>query len=47
MSVSGKKQQPAKRPVVGLAKCPTGIAGLDEITKGGLPQGRPTLTKHL
>ncbi|MFA6240756.1 MAG: circadian clock protein KaiC [Candidatus Hydrogenedentales bacterium] len=29
--------------VVGLAKCPTGITGLDEITKGGLPQGRPTL----
>jgi circadian clock protein KaiC len=26
-----------------LAKAPTGIAGLDEITHGGLPQGRPTL----
>src|ERR1051325_9544370 len=26
-----------------LPKCPTGIAGLDEITRGGLPQGRPTL----
>lgn len=26
-----------------LAKCPTGIEGLDEITKGGLPKGRPTL----
>ena len=26
-----------------LEKCPTGIAGLDEITGGGLPQGRPTL----
>src|ERR1051325_4901363 len=26
-----------------LPKCPTGIAGLDEITGGGLPQGRPTL----
>lgn len=26
-----------------LAKCPTGIKGLDEITNGGLPQGRPTL----
>jgi circadian clock protein KaiC len=26
-----------------LAKCPTGIRGLDEITQGGLPQGRPTL----
>lgn len=27
----------------GLIKCPTGIQGLDEITEGGLPQGRPTL----
>jgi circadian clock protein KaiC len=26
-----------------LKKCPTGIQGLDEITFGGLPQGRPTL----
>jgi circadian clock protein KaiC len=26
-----------------LAKCLTGIQGLDEITGGGLPQGRPTL----
>ncbi|HEY9653729.1 MAG TPA: ATPase domain-containing protein, partial [Coleofasciculaceae cyanobacterium] len=26
-----------------LKKCPTGIQGLDEITGGGLPQGRPTL----
>ncbi len=26
-----------------LAKCPTGIQGLDEITEGGLPLGRPTL----
>ena len=26
-----------------LRKCPTGIKGLDEITGGGLPQGRPTL----
>ena len=26
-----------------LAKTPTGIRGLDEITEGGLPQGRPTL----
>ncbi len=27
----------------GIQKCPTGIAGLDQITEGGLPQGRPTL----
>jgi circadian clock protein KaiC len=26
-----------------LPKCPTGIGGLDEITGGGLPRGRPTL----
>jgi circadian clock protein KaiC len=26
-----------------LPKAPTGIAGLDEITHGGLPKGRPTL----
>jgi circadian clock protein KaiC len=26
-----------------LPKCPTGIAGLDQITAGGLPRGRPTL----
>src|SRR5947199_388975 len=27
----------------GLAKSPTGIKGLDDITLGGLPKGRPTL----
>ncbi len=26
-----------------LAKAPTGIRGLDEVTEGGLPRGRPTL----
>jgi circadian clock protein KaiC len=26
-----------------LEKCPTGIHGLDEVTGGGLPRGRPTL----
>jgi circadian clock protein KaiC len=30
-------------PVAHLPKCPTGIQGLDEITSGGLPRGRPTL----
>ncbi len=30
-------------PVILLPKCPTGIQGLDEITGGGLPRGRPTL----
>lgn len=32
-----------KRALPGLSKCPTGIKGLDEITVGGLPRGRPTL----
>jgi circadian clock protein KaiC len=32
-----------KHDVVVLEKCPTGIKGLDEITMGGLPKGRPTL----
>jgi circadian clock protein KaiC len=32
--------RPASRT---LPKCPTGIAGLDEVTGGGLPRGRPTL----
>src|SRR3984957_12212003 len=27
----------------GLAKALTGISGLDELTSGGLPRGRPTL----
>ena len=29
--------------VLALPKAPTGIQGLDEITGGGLPAGRPTL----
>ncbi|BAT53830.1 hypothetical protein NOS3756_27930 [Nostoc sp. NIES-3756] len=33
---------PQLKPTM-LAKCPTGIQGLDEITYGGLPQGRPIL----
>jgi circadian clock protein KaiC len=34
---------PRSKSVTELAKCPTGIAGLDEITNGGIPRGRPTL----
>ena len=30
-------------PTPSLLKCPTGIQGLDEVTGGGLPKGRPTL----
>ena len=29
--------------VVGILKAPTGVVGLDEVTDGGLPAGRPTL----
>src|SRR5262245_22546181 len=38
---SKQGRSPSRRPR--LRKTPTGIAGLDEITGGGLPQGRPTL----
>ncbi len=39
-----KKSTPKSTAVIGpLAKCPTGIRGLDEITGGGLPRGRPSL----
>jgi circadian clock protein KaiC len=37
---------PHKKPLPDrfqLEKCPTGIQGLDEITLGGIPRGRPTL----
>jgi len=37
-----KKNHPAREPK-SIQKAPTGIAGLDEITFGGLPKGRPTL----
>ena len=35
--------QPANHRSSTLPKSPTGIQGLDEITGGGLPTGRPTL----
>src|SRR5450631_66199 len=40
---TNKSKKKAEILPLGLAKCPTGIHGLDEITLGGLPQGRPTL----
>jgi circadian clock protein KaiC len=33
----------SKRAMERLAKAPSGIHGLDEVTAGGLPRGRPTL----
>jgi len=38
--VKAERRAPARDV---LPKAPTGIAGLDEITGGGLPKGRPTL----
>src|SRR6266567_2876488 len=38
-----KPNKNVKPAVEVLQKCPTGIKGLDEITGGGLPKGRPTL----
>ena len=40
MAKAALHRTPATR---GLAKAPTGVQGLDEITGGGLPRGRPTL----
>ena len=38
-----KKQKKERIVNKTLPKTPTGISGLDEITEGGLPKGRPTL----
>ncbi len=38
-----ERQARPRKVIAGLEKCPTGIQGLDEITNGGLPRGRPTL----
>jgi len=40
--VKRKRAKPEAAPSL-LSKAPTGIVGLDEITAGGLPAGRPTL----
>jgi circadian clock protein KaiC len=40
MKSKGNSVSPPQRT---LPKCPTGIAGFDEITLGGLPRGRPSL----
>jgi circadian clock protein KaiC len=38
---SSPTRRPKSSPV--LDKCPSGVRGLDELTEGGLPRGRPTL----
>ncbi len=43
MSSLKTKTRKSETPLIALPKCPTGIHGLDEITFGGLPRGRPTL----
>src|ERR1700733_11160314 len=40
MSKTSGRRPPARRS---LPKAPTGIQGLDDVTGGGLPRGRPTL----
>ncbi|MEO6197638.1 MAG: ATPase domain-containing protein, partial [Dehalococcoidia bacterium] len=40
MASKKKTSQPSSKT---LPKASTGIQGLDEITGGGLPRGRPTL----
>jgi len=42
-ALMGRSPRTAQRTPAGLRKSPTGIQGLDEITCGGLPAGRPTL----
>src|SRR5512145_3499269 len=43
MQSSRLKRSKSEAILDGLTKCPTGIHGLDAITLGGLPRGRPTL----
>jgi circadian clock protein KaiC len=38
-----RRTKSAPAPLAQMAKCPSGIRGLDEITNGGIPRGRPTL----
>jgi circadian clock protein KaiC len=42
LKMKSRDPEPTSRKAQ-LPKCPTGIQGLDEITDGGLPRGRPTL----
>jgi circadian clock protein KaiC len=43
MVTSNNVHDPAGRSGLELPKSPTGITGFDEVSKGGLPTGRPTL----
>lgn len=45
MTRSSRRASPKKklRALPALAKAPTGIAGFDDVTGGGVPAGRPTL----
>jgi len=42
-AIMPRKASTSASPAARLPKCPTGIQGLDEITDGGFPRGRPTL----
>jgi circadian clock protein KaiC len=42
-ATTSRSRARARRAPTGIAKRPTGIAGFDEITLGGVPQGRTTL----
>jgi len=42
-TTNSTKQKTKNRTLLTLQKTPTGISGLDEVTGGGLPKGRPTL----
>src|ERR1700755_254004 len=41
--LNNKSSAPPARSSVHLPKTPTGIGGLDDLTLGGLPTGRPSL----
>ena len=43
---SGKKSARTRTGPPALRKTPTAVTGLDEITGGGLPEGRPTATER-
>ncbi len=43
LAIPGPLIESPSSPNRGLRKAPTGISGLDQVTRGGLPQGRPTL----